>query len=42
MFVESIFNDYSSVGYSLLLNKKAILVQPDRIVVANGLLLVVC
>ncbi|KAH9661963.1 Pyruvate decarboxylase 1 [Citrus sinensis] len=32
IFVESIFNDYSSVGYSLLLNKKAILMQPDRIV----------
>ncbi|KAH9701801.1 Pyruvate decarboxylase 1 [Citrus sinensis] len=32
IFAESIFNDYSSVGYSLLLNKTAILVQPDRIV----------
>lgn len=31
------FNDYSSVGYSLLLKKeKAIIVQPDRVVVANG------
>ncbi|XP_077239327.1 pyruvate decarboxylase 2-like [Tasmannia lanceolata] len=32
-----IFNDYSSVGYSLLLKKeKAIIVQPNRVVVANG------
>ncbi|PKA62703.1 Pyruvate decarboxylase 4 [Apostasia shenzhenica] len=37
LFAGPIFNDYSSVGYSLLLKKeKAILVQPDRVVVANG------
>lgn len=37
IFAGPIFNDYSSVGYSLLLKKeKAIIVQPDRIVVANG------
>ncbi|KAK1589308.1 hypothetical protein Q3G72_032619 [Acer saccharum] len=37
MFAGPIFNDYSSVGYSLLLKKeKAIIVQPDRVVVANG------
>jgi pyruvate decarboxylase len=37
VFVGPIFNDYSSVGYSLLLKKeKAIIVQPDRVIVANG------
>ncbi|KAL6203441.1 hypothetical protein ACLB2K_027141 [Fragaria x ananassa] len=37
VFVGPIFNDYSSVGYSLLLKKeKAIVVQPDRVVIANG------
>lgn len=37
LFSGPIFNDYSSVGYSLLLKKeKAIIVQPDRVVVANG------
>ncbi|GAB4857351.1 Pyruvate decarboxylase 3 [Ancistrocladus abbreviatus] len=37
IFVGPIFNDYSSVGYSLLLKKeKAIIVQPDRVVIANG------
>ncbi|KAG6403943.1 hypothetical protein SASPL_136177 [Salvia splendens] len=37
IFVGPIFNDYSSVGYSLLLKKeKAIIVQPDRVVVGNG------
>ncbi|KAI9196595.1 hypothetical protein LWI28_025290 [Acer negundo] len=37
IFAGPIFNDYSSVGYSLLLKKeKAIIVQPDRVVVANG------
>lgn len=37
LFVGPIFNDYSSVGYSLLLKKeKAVIVQPDRVVVANG------
>ncbi|XP_062016206.1 pyruvate decarboxylase 2-like isoform X1 [Rosa rugosa] len=37
VFVGPIFNDYSSVGYSLLLKKeKAIIVQPDRVIIANG------
>lgn len=37
IFAGPIFNDYSSVGYSLLLKKeKAIVVQPDRVVIANG------
>ncbi|KAF7148006.1 hypothetical protein RHSIM_Rhsim03G0041200 [Rhododendron simsii] len=37
LFAGPIFNDYSSVRYSLLLKKeKAILVQPDRVVIANG------
>ncbi|CAL9105832.1 unnamed protein product [Musa acuminata var. zebrina] len=37
LFAGPIFNDYSSVGYSLLLKKeKAIVVQPERVVVANG------
>ncbi|XP_031498140.1 pyruvate decarboxylase 2-like [Nymphaea colorata] len=37
IFAGPIFNDYSSVGYSLLLKKeKAIIVPPDRVVVANG------
>ncbi|KAJ9693993.1 hypothetical protein PVL29_009793 [Vitis rotundifolia] len=37
IFAGPIFNDYSSVGYSLLLKKdKAIIVQPERVVVANG------
>lgn len=37
LFAGPIFNDYSSVGYSLLLKKeKAIVVQPDRVVVGNG------
>ncbi|XP_027115691.2 pyruvate decarboxylase 2-like [Coffea arabica] len=37
IFVGPIFNDYSSVGYSLLLKKeKAIIVQPDRVVIGNG------
>lgn len=37
VFAGPIFNDYSSVGYSLLLKKeKSIIVQPDRVVVANG------
>ncbi|XP_019413565.1 PREDICTED: pyruvate decarboxylase 2 isoform X2 [Lupinus angustifolius] len=37
LFAGPIFNDYSSVGYSLLLKKeKAIMVQPDRVVIANG------
>lgn len=37
IFAGPIFNDYSSVGYSLLLKKeKAIIVQPNRVVVGNG------
>uniref|UniRef100_A0A7N0TGP5 pyruvate decarboxylase n=1 Tax=Kalanchoe fedtschenkoi TaxID=63787 RepID=A0A7N0TGP5_KALFE len=37
LFVGPIFNDYSSVGYSLLVKKeKAIIVQPERVVIANG------
>lgn len=37
LFAGPIFNDYSSVGYSLLLKQeKAIIVQPDRVIVANG------
>ncbi|XP_058110315.1 pyruvate decarboxylase 1 [Magnolia sinica] len=37
LFAGPIFNDYSSVGYSLLLKKdKAIIVQPERVVIANG------
>ncbi|XP_065853273.1 pyruvate decarboxylase 2 [Euphorbia lathyris] len=37
LFAGPIFNDYSSVGYSLLLKKeKAVIVQPDRVVIANG------
>ncbi|RWR92151.1 pyruvate decarboxylase 2 [Cinnamomum micranthum f. kanehirae] len=37
LFAGPIFNDYSSVGYSLLLKReKAIIVQPDRVTIANG------
>ncbi|KAK9290550.1 hypothetical protein L1049_008720 [Liquidambar formosana] len=37
LFAGPIFNDYSSVGYSLLLKKeKSIIVQPDRVVIGNG------
>ncbi|KAJ9545218.1 hypothetical protein OSB04_024925 [Centaurea solstitialis] len=37
IFVGPIFNDYSSVGYSLLLKKeKALIVQPDRVLIGNG------
>ncbi|KAI5005136.1 hypothetical protein ZWY2020_032379 [Hordeum vulgare] len=37
LFAGPLFNDHSSVGYSLLLNKeKAIFVQPDRVVIGNG------
>ncbi|XP_068664134.1 pyruvate decarboxylase 1-like [Aristolochia californica] len=37
MFVGPIFNDYSSVGYSLLIKKeKAIIVQPNRVTIGNG------
>uniref|UniRef100_A0A7N1A290 pyruvate decarboxylase n=1 Tax=Kalanchoe fedtschenkoi TaxID=63787 RepID=A0A7N1A290_KALFE len=37
MFVGPIFNDYSSVGYSLLIKKeKSIIVQPNRVTIGNG------
>lgn len=37
VFVGPIFNDYSSVGYSLLIKKeKAVIVQPDRVTIGNG------
>ncbi|KAK4411197.1 Pyruvate decarboxylase 2 [Sesamum angolense] len=37
LFVGPIFNDYSSVRYSLLLKKeKAIIVQPDRVIIGDG------
>lgn len=37
IFAGPIFNDYSSVGYSILFkNEKAIIVHPDRVVVGNG------
>lgn len=37
LFAGPILNDYSSVGYSLLLKKeKAIIVQPNRVAIANG------
>ncbi|XP_030475080.2 pyruvate decarboxylase 1-like [Syzygium oleosum] len=37
LFAGPIFNDLSSVGHSLLIKKeKAIIVQPDRVVIANG------
>ncbi|CAN1229849.1 Pyruvate decarboxylase 1 [Linum grandiflorum] len=37
VFVGPIFNDYSSVGYSLLIKKeKAIIVQPNRVTIGNG------
>ncbi|CAL5420362.1 unnamed protein product [Camellia sinensis] len=37
LFAGPIFNDYSSVGYSLLLKReKAIIVQPERVVIGNG------
>ncbi|PNT39702.1 hypothetical protein POPTR_004G054100v4 [Populus trichocarpa] len=38
VFVGPIFNDYSSVGYSLLIKKeKSIIVQPNRVTIGNGL-----
>ncbi|CAI8601020.1 unnamed protein product [Vicia faba] len=38
LFAGPIFNDYSSVGYSLLLKKeKTIIVEPNRVVIGNGL-----
>ncbi|KAI5059407.1 hypothetical protein GOP47_0025726 [Adiantum capillus-veneris] len=37
LFAGPVFNDYSSVGYSLLFKKeKAIIVEPDRVLIANG------
>ncbi|XP_010279076.1 PREDICTED: pyruvate decarboxylase 1-like [Nelumbo nucifera] len=37
IFVGPIFNDYSSVGYSLLIKKeKAVVVQPNRVTIGNG------
>ncbi|XP_028067331.1 pyruvate decarboxylase 1-like [Camellia sinensis] len=37
LFAGPIFNDYSSVGYSLLLKReKAIIVQSERVVIGNG------
>ncbi|GJZ35176.1 pyruvate decarboxylase 1 [Tanacetum coccineum] len=37
IFVGPIFNDYSSVGYSLLIKKeKSIIVQPNRVTIGNG------
>ncbi|CAN6482732.1 unnamed protein product [Victoria cruziana] len=37
IFAGPIFNDYSSVGYSLLLKKeKALIVQPNRVTIGNG------
>ncbi|XP_042478978.1 pyruvate decarboxylase 1-like [Macadamia integrifolia] len=37
MFVGPIFNDYSSVGYSLLVKKeKAVIVQPNRVTICDG------
>ena len=37
LFVGPIFNDYSLVGYSLLLkNEKAIIFQPKRVVIGHG------
>ncbi|CAN0927602.1 Pyruvate decarboxylase 1, partial [Linum grandiflorum] len=36
-FCGPIFNDYSSVGYSLLIKKeKAIIMQPNRVTIGNG------
>ncbi|KAF3435069.1 hypothetical protein FNV43_RR22156 [Rhamnella rubrinervis] len=37
LFAGPIFNDYSSVGYSLLLKKeKAVIVQPHGVIIGNG------
>lgn len=37
LFAGPIFNDYSSVGYSLLVKKeKAIMVEPKRVTIGNG------
>ncbi|CAM6034398.1 unnamed protein product [Sphagnum compactum] len=38
LFAGPVFNDYSSVGYSLLLHKsKSITVQPDRVTIGEGM-----
>lgn len=37
LFAGPVLNDYGSVGYSLLIKKeKAIIIHPDRVIVANG------
>lgn len=37
LFAGPVFNDYSSVGYSLLLKKeKMIIVEPERVTIGNG------
>ena len=37
LFAGPIFNDYSSVGYSLLFRKeKAIIVEPNRVIIGNS------
>lgn len=37
LFAGPIFNDFSSVGYSLLIKKeKAIMVEPNRVTIGNG------
>ncbi|XP_055831110.1 pyruvate decarboxylase 2 [Solanum dulcamara] len=37
LFAGPVFNDYSSVGYSLLIKReKALIVHPDRVVIGNG------
>ncbi|KAH7864730.1 hypothetical protein Vadar_033116 [Vaccinium darrowii] len=37
VFVGPIFNDYSSVGYSLLIKKEtSVIVQPNRVTIGNG------
>ncbi|XP_073007012.1 pyruvate decarboxylase 1-like [Typha latifolia] len=37
LFAGPVFNDYSSVGYSLLVKKeRAVIVKPDRVTVGNG------
>ncbi|MCO5547557.1 hypothetical protein L7F22_001007 [Adiantum nelumboides] len=37
LFAGPVFNDYSSVGYSLLFNKaKAVLVEPERVSIGSG------
>ncbi|KAH7667574.1 pyruvate decarboxylase protein [Dioscorea alata] len=37
LFAGPVFNDYTSVGYSLLIKtEKAVIVQPERVVIPNG------